>query len=85
MSNNDKLITLDQFKRDFNKIMIEEVSNDQCITNLYIYFCDQIKKTSNQKVINTAILRNYVGMIDREECTWAWAAEQLNKIKANGE
>ena len=77
------MITLEQFKRDFNKIIIQEVSNDEAITNLYIYMCDQIKRGSETKTINTATLRNFVDMIDKEQCTWAWAAEQLNKIANN--
>lgn len=77
------MITLEQFKRDFNKIIIQESSNEEAITNLYIYMCEQVKKGSEIKTINTATLRNFVGMIDREECTWAWAAEQLNKIANN--
>jgi hypothetical protein len=74
------MITVDQFKKDAEKIFMQETSNEQMLTNLYIYLCEQIKKGEKTKVINTAILRNFVDMIDREECTWAWAAEQLNKI-----
>lgn len=74
------MITLEQFKKDAEKIFMQETTNEQMLTDLYIYCCNQIKKGEQTKVINTAVLRNYVDMIDREECSWAWAAEQLNKI-----
>ena len=73
------MITIDKFKKDTEQIFRQEISNEEMLTSLYIYFCEQITKCEKTKVINTAVLRNFVDMVDREECTWAWAAEQLNK------
>lgn len=71
-----------EFERDLESIFKQEISNEEMLTQMYIYYQNQLIQSKTLKKINSAILRDYLDMIDNGDTSLAWAADKLNSISA---